>query len=368
MQIKFEQFNDSNENKENIFEKVSQHSIEFDNEIKENPLYTQEEIEASFKIENWKFNETEIVAIGVSHVPETFLYFRDKIEESIKNSDIIINEFAPEAQGVYSKGQIEELKKIRSKYNENYNLEQLRQMYLKYERVSNMGVFHHEVELLAAKYGKEMATADIRWSKNTEGILQDDYFFSKMAEENDQKIANLKKLGLYTGSIALTLSGVAKFIKDFKEPISRRSFLEGMFLSVTGLAVAVSADKLTESPPQTTMEKVEEENVNFRKGMMTERARDLKLARSIQELSMGGHRKIAFIYGVNHLDYVKRYLDDIYNPYIDTEDNLYIDPEEYNSIISEVNSDSFKIYELVEGENDSEMFKASDKMKWSRKE
>lgn len=360
MQIKFEQFKDGNESKEAVFQKVTEHSIEFDNEIKENPLYTQEEIEDSFKVENWRFDKTEVVAVGVSHVPETFLYFRDEIEESIKNSDIIINEFAPEAQGIYSRGQIERLKKIKSKYNENYDLEQLRQIYLKYERIFNMGVFHHEIELLAAKYGKEMATADVRWSKNTEDILQDIYFTSKIAEENDQKIANLKKLGLYEGSIVLTLYGLSKFIKDFKKPISRRSFLEGMFLSGTGLAVAASADKLVETPSQTTMEKVEKEDINFNKMMMIERARNLKLARSIRELSLRGYNKIAFIYGVNHLDYVKKYLDDI--------DGLYIGHKEEDDLINETNKDSFKIYELVEGENDSEMFKASDKMKWNRKE
>jgi len=51
----------------------------------------------------WKIGDTIIQAIGVNHVPETFLEFRQEIEQAIQESDVVVNEFAPEALGSTTK-------------------------------------------------------------------------------------------------------------------------------------------------------------------------------------------------------------------------------------------------------------------------
>jgi hypothetical protein len=152
-----------------IFERVSDHLKEFDRQAEEYRSYTEREVRDAFRMEEWKIGETTIQAIGVEHVPETFLYFREKIE-AIRESDVVVNEFAPEALGLYDKTQATHLKKIKSRFNEDYNLEQLREAFIKFQRPWNLGTFHHEVELVSAKYGKDMACADLTLTKDPGGI------------------------------------------------------------------------------------------------------------------------------------------------------------------------------------------------------
>ena len=66
-----------------VFEKVSEHSIKFDKEITETRVYSKEEVRERWQTREWKIGDTIIQAIGVSHVPETFLEFRQEIEQAI---------------------------------------------------------------------------------------------------------------------------------------------------------------------------------------------------------------------------------------------------------------------------------------------
>ena len=55
-----------------------------------------------------------------------------------------------------------------------------------------MGIFQHEIELLAAKYDKDMALADLAWSKDPEDLLQGEYLYDYWAKQAAENKALLK--------------------------------------------------------------------------------------------------------------------------------------------------------------------------------
>jgi hypothetical protein len=171
----------------NVFKNVAEHSRIFDNKIAETHTFSPEEIKQAWQTREWKIGDTTIKAIGVIHAPETFLEFRTEIENAIQESDIVMNEFAPKAIGLYDTTSATRLKKIKSKFNEYYDLEQLRQAYIKFERPWNLGLFHHEVELLAAKHNKDMATANLRYSKSPRSIIARRLFVCLWSGTNRKK-------------------------------------------------------------------------------------------------------------------------------------------------------------------------------------
>ncbi|MCH7730875.1 hypothetical protein IID21_05195 [Patescibacteria group bacterium] len=113
--------------------RVERHSQEFDNEIEGTRTYTEEEIRAEWRDEEWKVGGATVRALGVMHVPETFLEYREQIEKAIEDADLVLTEFAPEAQGFYNESQKEKLASIDSNFNQDYTLEDLRQEYMKHE-------------------------------------------------------------------------------------------------------------------------------------------------------------------------------------------------------------------------------------------
>jgi len=351
---------------EDIFERVTKHSREFDKQIRESRGYTEKEIREAWRVEEWKVADTTIKAIGVIHAPETFLEFRNEIEKAIQESDIVVNEFTPEALGLYDKRQAPRLMAVKSKFNENYNLEQLRQAYLKFERPWNIGVFHHEIELLAAKYNKDMACVDLINNKNPESLLQDSYLYAFGAEEVEERKAVLKRLGLYGTSAALGLAGLSSLLSELKEPMTRRKFLKIGLLGAAAVIAGVTP-KITETPPRTALDK---EILEVQKDEEAQKAqgkserdlisslRDPQIADSLKKLSESGYKKILFIYGRRHLKPVKEYLD---NP-----EKCRRELSTHKKVIERYNPDTFRIYRLSPGENNSERFVASKEMIWKR--
>jgi len=339
-----------------IFERVAEHSREFDKHTAENRVFLPEEIQEAWQVKEWKIGDTVIQAIGVSHVPETFLEFRKEIEKAIQESDVVVNEFAPEALGLYDKTSSHRLKSIKSRFNENYDLEDLRQAYLKFERPWNIGVFHHEIELLAAKYGKDMALADLSLSKNPEALLQDCYLYAYGAEQIEENKAKLKRLGLYTGAAALGVAGLNNLIDELRRPMSRRKFLK-MGLVAGAAAIAGATPKIIETPPRTAIEKLSKIQSGSEQYLLM-MLRDPKLADSLRKLSESGYKKIAFIYGANHLKRVEEYLN---NP-----EKCAEELSAHQELIERNNPDAFRIYRLSPGENNSERFVASKEMIWKR--
>lgn len=347
------------ENKdEDIFEKITDHSRGFDKQISETRTCSSEKIREAWQVREWKIGDTAIKAIGVAHIPETFLEFRQEIEKAIQESDVVVNEFAPEALGFYDKTSATRLRSIRSKFNDNYNLEQLRQAYLKYEKQYNIGLFHHEIELLAAKYGKDMAIADLTMSKNAEAQLQGSYLYAYGAEQIKENEAELKKLGLYTGAAALGAAGLNSFLKELKNEttlMSRRKFLKLGIMAGAAAALGGLAPKITEAPPQTALKKQMEKEEGSEDEQM-EKLRDPKLADALRQLARSGYKKIAFIYGSGHLKRVEEYLD---NPEKGKKE-LTANRE----LIERNNPDAFRVYRLSPGNNQSEKFVASEKQVW----
>lgn len=339
-----------------VFERVAEHSRKFDKEIIETRTYLSKEIREAWQTREWKIGDTIIQAIGVSHVPETFLEFRQEIEKAIQESDIVVNEFAPEALGLYYKTSSDRLGGIKSKFNGNYSLEQLRQAYMKYERSWNLGLFHHEVELLAAKHGKDMATADLTFSKDPEALLQDGYLYAYGAEQTAERAALLKKAGLYTGAATLGIAGLSGLISELKKPMSRRKFLK-LGLMAGAATITGVTPKTTETPPQTAVKKsMETQGKSDDEQLLM--LRDPKLAETLQQLSKAGYKKIAFIYGTGHLKRVEEYLN--------TPEKAKRELVTGKEVIDRNNPDAFRIYRLSEGENSSEKFVASEKKTWKR--
>jgi hypothetical protein len=73
-----------------------------------------------------------------------------------------------------------------------------------------------------------------------------------------------------------------------------------------------------------------------------------------------GYRKIAFIYGTNHLEKVEKYLN---HPNLRAQELEGLGEKK-----DEINSDVLKIYQLVSGKNISDRFVASKELKWQRLE
>ena len=345
---------------EQIFERVTEHSREFDKETAETRLYSPEETRKAWQVREWKIGDTTIQAIGVSHVSETFLEFREEIEKVIEESDVVVNEFAPEAIGLYDRSSADRLRGIRSRFNENYDLEQLRQAYIKYERPWNLGLFHHEIELLAAKYGKDMATADLQLSKDPEAFLQDSYLYAYGAEQIAEQTVLLKKMGLHAGVMTLGIVGLGELIEALRKPMSRRQVLK-LGLIAGAAVITGAASQNLETPPRIAEKKSME--MQDKSGYPTPddyigMLRDPKLAESLRQLAKAGYKKIALIYGANHLKLVEKYLD---NPEMGTRE-LATSEE----MIDRSNPDVLRVYRLLEGENSSEKFVASEKKIWKR--
>lgn len=337
-------------------EAITEHSRKFDKHIAETAEYPPEAIREAWQVREWKIGEARILAIGVSHVPETFLEYRQELERAIRESDVVVNEFAPEALGMYDTETGKRLRSVRSRFNENYNLEQLRQAYLKYERSWNLGVFHHEVELLAAKYGKDMALADLTFSKDPEVLLQDDNLYAYGAEEVEEHKAALKKRGLYAGAAALGVIGLGSFLAELKKPMSRRKFLK-LGLVAGAAAVAGATPKITETPPRTAVSRgAKGEGVNDQRQMT--KMCDLKLAESLKRLTGSGYQKIVFIYGTRHINGVGEYLGD--------QQKMTGDLALLGDSMERSNPDAFRLYRLSPGENNSERFAASKSAAWKR--
>lgn len=341
---------------EDIFKRVEEHSRKFDKEIADTRIYPSSEIKKVWQIKEWKIGDAKIKAIGVSHVPETFLEYRQEIEQAIKESDIVVNEFAPEALGFYDKESAQRLKKIKSLFNENYNLEQVRQVYCKYERFWNKGVFHHEIELLAAKYGKDMAVVDLA-SRDPEKEFQDYFLYTRKAEQIAEQIATLKKIGLYGGAAGLGVAGLLRFLEDFQKPMSRRKFLSLGLVGGSAIIAGITS-KITEVPPNTSIQKSAEGLNDVFDSYKIEMLRDPKLADALECLVRIGYKNIVFIYGSKHINRVEEYLN---NPEKRAK-KLAIGKE----IIQKYNPDSFRVYRLVDGENHSEKFVASKNKVWKR--
>ena len=336
-----------------VFEKVSEHSIKFDKEITETRVYSKEEVRERWQTREWKIGDTIIQAIGVSHVPETFLEFRQEIEQAIQESDVVVNEFAPEALGFYDKTSADRLRGIESKFRKGYNLEQLRQKFNEYERQSNMGIFQHEIELLAAKYDKDMALADLAWSKDPEDLLQGEYLYDYWAKQAAENKALLKKAGLYTSAAVLGIVGLVDFVNK-PQSMSRRKFLN-LGLMAGAAAIAGVTPKITETLPQSAFE--ESMKIKDDQNELV-RLRDAKLAEVLQQLSKAGYKKIVFIYGKGHLEPVEKYLG--------TPEKGASELAASKHVIERNNPDAFRLYRQSYGNNHSERFVASEKKVWKR--
>lgn len=350
------------ESQEQIERTVGSHLNKIVEEAEKNPIYTQGEVEKAWQKRVWKIGESEVVALGVLHVPETLVYYLKDIDEAIKESSIVLTEFAPEALGIYDSSTKEKLENIKSVFNPNYNLEELRQIYLKKERISGMGVFHHAIELIAAKYGKPIAIDDLTWSRDQVDFFQNSYLYARWAEEIKKREAETNQLIASTAGTVLAGTALFDFFNNFlkyflnkeessmsqeESSMSRREFLKKAAIVGAGAAIASLGPKIFKSPPEMAEEKstegqtleslIEEQRIQI--------LRDAKIADTLEQLSKK-YEKIVIIYGSAHLDRIEYFLN---NP----EERRSV-LEEGRGLIEKYNPDSFRIYTLQDGQNTSD--------------
>jgi|GEM_PF-1145421 len=347
------------ENVPTVSERVTNHSHEFDRESESNRKFPPEQIRSNWETRHWKVGDADVEAIGSMHVPETFLEFRDEIESAIRESDIVVVEYAPEAQGMYDRDTAERLVTIPSPANPAYDLERVRRAAIDHEREWNIGIFHHELELLAAKYGKDLACADLNFSRDPEEYLAESGMDQQAAEEDVAKTAVLKRLGLYGTAAAVGASALGMGNETgSSSDMSRRNFLRLGLLAGAGLIFGVTP-KLTETPAPSeqkddgpTPESVSEE-------MQWNALRDAHIADALHHLADAGYRKIALIYGTAHIKFIGKNLEQ--------RDRSLLVMKAGKSLVERKNSDPFRIYGLADGNNGSEKFVADPHKIWRRK-
>lgn len=339
-----------------VFDRVNELSRAFDRETAgtRRKEVSPQEVKEAWQTREWRIGDTVVRALGVSHVQETFLEFRPQIDEAIAKSDVVVNEFAPEAQGLYDQKRAASLRDKTSRFNEKYTLEQVRQAYIQSERSSNLGAFHHEVEMVTAKYGKDMAVADLMFAKDAEEFLQFSHSHTKQAEEIDARKDGLKRAGALAGALAVGMGGVGVAVSDpDKRLLSRRKLL-GMAAAAAGMAAAGTLPSLIETPPSVAKQ-FQNELEYIPDGV---RMRDAKLAESLQKLAQAGYKNIAFIYGTEHLEGVEGYLADPVK--------LQRDLARFKGAMEQMNPDPFRVYRLAPGENNSEKPVAAPGKVWQR--
>jgi hypothetical protein len=337
-----------------IIERVTEHSREWDRKIaKSTPEVDIQRAEQAFVAQTWRIGNSEIRAIGVEHLPETFLVARKEIERAIGEADIVVNEFAPEALGFYQDSQIDE----------------------EVERRLGMGSFHHEIELLAASHGKDMAAIDLTHGKSygePEVSATDMASVPFPSQHDSVEYKHMLRSGLKEGGQALAAAilatwGLAPFlhwVSNGERKMSRRDFIKGLGLTAASVAIGHSAlsnfsrDRGKPIAPAAAPPNFTDPSSVEKKDEQIEYLRDPIIADSLRRLSRDGYRKVVLIYGANHLPKVKRYLDEPQ----ECEEEL----SSYKDLIDQYNPDRYKIFRLAPGENHSERFVASRKMVWQR--
>jgi hypothetical protein len=147
-----------------------------------------------------------------------------------------------------------------------------------------------------------------------------------------------------------------------KTRLSRRKFL-GAMATLAGVAVATAGPdfiKPNEAPQKDTQSSSADDI-----GKKMNMCRNPQLAKGLTDLANNGrYKKIAFIYGINHVDPVEKC---ILRPEETT--RKFGSPEDQNSMFGKVSKlypDSVKIFRLTPGQNNSDRFVASKDMAWER--
>ena len=379
----YEQAGAEVETQATIATRVTEHSREMDEELaKQLPNWEgglKMERDA-FQVREWVIGDTTIRAIGVAHVPETFLFARQEIETAISGADIVVNEFAPEALGFYSRAEGVRLSSRRSPIDGRFTLEQLRQLYLEKEQMWNMGLFHHEVELLAAKYGVDMAVIDLK-DLDVEDALRDPLDMGEVASselpesinvqarnarEGQAEKVRAEKGALYTLGTILLGIGVPPIVQNLRsqDKMPRRDFLKILGLAAGGAALGSLGFSLREpkQPPAVPgrPHSPHEAEAKEKEIDKLEVLRNPILADSLRRLAEDGYKRVVFIYGARHLPHVEHYLMQPRECLRELQDN--------RDFIHRYNPDHFKVFRYKEGHNDSERFVASREYSWKRVE
>ncbi|GIW65299.1 MAG: hypothetical protein KatS3mg093_278 [Candidatus Parcubacteria bacterium] len=234
-------------------------------------------------------------------------------------------------------------------------MQQLLDAYLKFERQSNQGIFHHEIELLIAKYNKKMAVIDLN-AKNAEQALQNEEYFINLQEELDKNKKILQELGLDITAITMIIGGLENFLKEFKKPISRRKFLKLGLIAGGATILGINNQEIIKKSSKTSNDN--DVKNQLKEQLMLENLRNIVIVDSLKKLSAIGYKNITIIYGSKHLNNIEYYL----NKESEVDYILKVNKQ----LIEKYNPDYFKIYELKDGINDSIKFTASKNKVWER--
>lgn len=253
--------------------------------------------------------------LGVVHVPETLLQYRDRIEHSIANSSALVLEGAPEISGLYAAAFEQEIEQT---FVQKGHTEREAKEWYRTNVLENAGlVFFHEMEQLAKKYGVPVVVADPysgpdRMKKLvTEGLDEETDALRLRAAKMENGIALAWGGSLLAGLAFLGQSfhrrEQARVRGHVNAQLSRRSFL-------TGSAALAATAALT---PTTYSIEQETEALPSYNSAITDLAgygfddyRNIETLRAFEGFadSHRSQKPVTWIYGDRHVPALERYM------------------------------------------------------------
>ena len=307
-------------------EKMQEESVKLDRKTEMQLLDSERTLlrENGFRKESKTYKGVNIEMCGVWHVPELLLDRRKAIEESIEHCDAVVLEGAPMTRGDYQEEFFQKIHEVL--YRKDPNQFPLSNYVSKSLDENPFDSFFHEVEKIAWKNNKPIILLDP--FQNPQRFLEDQAFDALHNKESIRLLDEAMRQGLTDAGeiMALWLGYHFSFGDHLQEEMSdmRRKVSAGMtrreFLKKTGIVVsATMIGQMAASPlarfltrnnpngnPATYNAVLDYRNVMIAKGIDL-----LAQSRKTQHRlhpSQEGQPRLTFIYGINHIDGVARYL------------------------------------------------------------
>ncbi|MDP3957729.1 MAG: hypothetical protein Q8Q10_04480 [bacterium] len=266
-------------------------------------------IRESWKVETIDLHGKPVEIIGVAHHTDTLKVpeFREKLESAIAGASLVVLEGAPTT---YKKYPVAAIKALLNSYYPEISDEDSELIYHKVIDDNPAGKFFEELQAIAARHQKDIATVDPN-EDIYKGIILNAQ--NRLSEENKAGMVLASLVALVGLEAARRFMFVVdryrqvKIVSGENPVISRRTFLKGMLGGMT-LAGATAVSSVASF---TGLVKDRKENpLGFALYNLTD-YRDASVAEAIDRLSREdrGPGPIEVIYGRHHHGGIRHYLE-----------------------------------------------------------
>lgn len=254
--------------------------------------------------ESFELNGRIVEFFGVSHSKETLEKHYERLEESIKKAAIIVLEGAPAATGTYSNETVEFLKALAAANGQELSTEAAADIL---QRNEGLGFFH-EMEKLAIKHDKPVATVDPMQSRSG----PENYISFPQLRAKDQQVLAGKLAIMGVGTLGLIIPSILKMGEKKEEGkprpgMGRRRFLQVLGGTAAAIAAGSEAGAVSrenqsgeQSPKPNPLRTLLYDSFDYRDVIIAE-----GLDRITKELETEG--PVVVIYGEGHRDPVRKY-------------------------------------------------------------